>query len=519
METHPFDRLDPSRRDLLKGAVAASAAAGLGGCRVVPNLEPPPGDAPAIAMPSRVVLENARHGTREWLPTNTRVDPKTKYRCPWVEGYCSHTSVRGGKTIRFFVSTNPASRFHLDVFRMGYYQGNGARLMTTLGPFDGVVQPEPAIGPNRVRECSWEAAAELVIPADWPSGVYVGKLTEHRENLQSYVIFIVRDDRRADFAFQCSDTTWQAYNRWPDQFSLYDDGKEQWYWGPGVDVSFDRPYGKYCQILDQPLSIGTGDFFCWEYPLVFWLEQNGYDVTYVSNLDTHADAAGLLRAKGFLSVGHDEYYSIEMFDHLKAAIARGVSVAFLSGNTCCGRIDPRARGAANRVFGRIDHFGPADNAERKLFKAMDRLPHTSPNEASLVGARSTGQITGGADYVCSMPEHWLFAGTGMKLGEAIPGLVGWEWHGDPATDIPGLEVVSTGPTRNEKTGKVHGTYASTIYPGPRGNVVFNASSCWWADGLSEPPGYMRPSVYVTPRGPDARVQRITRNLLERMRGA
>ena len=67
---------------------------------------------------------------------------------------------------------------------------------------------------------------------------------------QSYVIFIVRDDRQADFIFQCSDTTWQAYNRWPSQFSLYDDGRNEWYWGNQVAVSFNRPYGKYCQILD-----------------------------------------------------------------------------------------------------------------------------------------------------------------------------------------------------------------------------------------------------------------------------
>ena len=101
----------------------------------------------------------------------------------------------------------------------------------------------------------------------------------------------------------------------------------------------------------------------------------------------------------------------------------------------------------------------------------------------------------------------------MSLGEGIPGLVGWEWHGDPAP-IPGLEIVAAGRTSN---GHGAGNFTATIYPGPRGNFVFNASSCWWADGLSEPPGYVRPSVYTTPCGPDARAQQITRNLLERIR--
>jgi hypothetical protein len=464
--------------------------------------------------------ENARPGTREWLLTKRRIEPATKYRCPWIEGYCSRTSVRAGETIEFFVSTNPPSPFTLDLFRMGYYGGAGGRLVKSLGPIPGVTQPDPPIGPKRVRECRWEPCASLTIPADWLSGVYLGKLTAEREGWQSYVIFIVRDDRRADFLFQCSDTTWQAYNRWPSQFALYDDGKETWYWGPNVDVSFDRPYGKYCQILDAPLSTGSGEWFLWEFPLAFWLEQHGYDVTYISNLDTHADRPGLLRAKGFLSVGHDEYYSIEMFENLRWAISQGLNVAFLSGNTCCGRIDPRpnSRGVPNRVFSRTDFYGPLDEAEIKRFPSMAKLPHQSPNSNLLVGAGNVAPVTGGADWACSLPNHWIFAGTGMKKGDAIPGLVGWEWHGNPAR-IPGLEVVSTGPTQDAPGKPNGGIYTATVYPGPRGNFVFNASSCWWADGLSEPPGYMRPSVYTTPRGPDSRAQRITANVLARMSAA
>jgi hypothetical protein len=102
----------------------------------------------------------------------------------------------------------------------------------------------------------------------------------------------------------------------------------------------------------------------------------------------------------------------------------------------------------------------------------------------------------------------------MKEGDGIPGLVGWEWHGDPA-NIPDLEVVAGGPTTN---GSVAGTYTATLYPGPKSNFVFNAATCWWADGLSEPPGYVRPAVHTRPKGPDPRAQRFTANLLDRFRG-
>ena len=120
---------------------------------------------------------------------------------------------------------------------------------------------------------------------------------------------------------------------------MYNDGKNNWYIGPDVRVSWDRPYGKCSKLsYDQPLSQGSGEFLMWEFPLAFWMEKEGYDVSYISNVDTHADAAGLMRAKGFLSVGHDEYWSREMYDNMLHAVANGLNAAFFSGDTCWGMI-------------------------------------------------------------------------------------------------------------------------------------------------------------------------------------
>jgi hypothetical protein len=495
-----------SRRDLLKGALGAGIAAGAG-CGL-------------IARRDVILEENLKPGTTDWILSNTRVDPETRYRCPWIEGYCSRTSLRAGETLEIMASTNPTSAFTIDLYRMGWYGGKGARHLGQWGPFKGIVQPDPPEGGERLRECLWEPALRLVIPADWPSGVYLGKLTEERERLQSYVIFIVRDDRPCDFLVQCSDTTWSAYNRWPSQYSLYDDGKKPWYWGPNVRVSFDRPYGKYCQISNWPLSQGSGEFLLWEFPLAFWMEQQGYDVSYVSNVDTHADAAGLLRAKGWISVGHDEYWSRAMFDNVRAAVAAGVNVAFLSSDTCLGliRFFDSGRGVPDRVFSRVGVFGDVDEAELKSFPEMARFQKCGLDEGALLGNRTVYPVMGVADWICSNEKHWIFEGTGMRNGEGIPGLVGWEWQGDPAK-IEGLEVVARGKVRSRGA---EGEYTATIYPGPKGNHVFSGSTIWWADGLSEPPGYKRPGNYgdqkVTLKGPDPRVRRITKNLLDRFRG-
>lgn len=497
---------NPDRRRFLKQLAATATVAG---CTTRPG-----STSTGSPTPNRIVVENARPGTLDWKLTKTGVDPSTKWRCPWIEGYCSHTSIRAGEELTLYVSTNPASAFRVEFYRLGYYGGTGGRKVHEIASLRGVVQPDPPIGSKRRRDCDWSPSATLRIPNDWLSGVYLGKLTAEQGGWQSYVVFIVRDDRRSDVLFQCSDHTWQAYNRWPTQFALYDDGKDSWYWGGNVEVSFNRPYGRYCQIFDAPLSQGSGEFLLWEFPIAFWLEQQGYDVTYISNRDTHQDAAGLRRSKLLLSVGHDEYWSIEMFRNVQAAVAAGVSVAFLSGDTCYGRIGlhPDGRGRPDRVFERTGVFGPPHGT--RDFVAINTLPHERPYGNELIGAHSTGVVTGGADWACVAPEHWVFEGTGMKRGDAVPGLVGWEWHGDPAP-IPGLEIVASGPTFDAPGKPNGGVFTATVYPGPRKNFVFNAATIWWGDGLSEPPGYIRPNVYTTPHGPDPRIQQITRNLLKR----
>ena len=200
----------------------------------------------------------------------------------------------------------------------------------------------------------------------------------------------------------------------------------------------------------------------------------------------------------------------------RRAIAGGLNVAFLSGNSVCGLVPllPASDGRPHRVITRLGLFGGIGD-EAEGFPDMKRLTRHGPSEADLIGARSAYPVTGGGDWTCRKPDHWLFAGTGMAAGESIPGLVGWEWHGDPAA-IPGLEVVASGPTTN---GTVTGAFTATVYPGPKGNAVFNAATCWWADGLAEPPGYVRPAVYSRPPQGlrSLQVQRITANLLDRFR--
>ena len=460
--------------------------------------------------------ENLKPGTSDWQTTNVRPSAGKGFRSEVMEGYCRQQSYSAGQTLQVCVSANPARPFALDLYRMGYYGGTGARLMTSLGPFAGVVQPPPVAGARRLQECRWQPSVEFKLPADWPSGVYLGKLStvpasRHEHAWQSYVIFVLRDQRKAGIVFQVSDNTWAAYNRWPDSFSLYTDPRHSW--APDVAVSFDRPYGKYAQIFtEHALSVGSGEFLLWEFPLCYWLEQHGYDVTYTSNSDMLTTSA-FTRGRIFLSVGHDEYWDPRQYDAALASVQAGVTHLYLSGNSVMGvtPLQHSSDGRPARVLSRDGVYGGIYGDLGEFLK----LPFQTegPKANRLMGAHSVYPFNGGGDWICTKPRHWMFEGTGMKAGDRVPGLVGWEFHGDPA-DIAGLEVVAEGDALSGGVKPSHWT--ATIYPGPRRNFVFNAATIWWSQALASPPGHILPwSHFVRPHGVDRRVQRITANLLRR----
>jgi len=484
--------------------------------RTLQSADPAPLDA---RRPSAVIVaENQKSGATDWQLTRVRVDSE-KYRSPWIEGYCSRQSVKAGESIDIMVSTDPPSTFRIEIFRMGYYGGRGARLMKSVGPLEGIPQPVPQPGDKDLHECRWQPSTTLKIPEDWVSGVYLGRLTTlpgpDAPYWQSYVIFVVTDDRPADILFQCSDNTWQAYNQWPSHYSVYTHPKGNQ--GPWADVSFDRPYGREAQfdaVVNDPLTVGAGEFLPLEFPLAYWLEQHGYDVAYCCNSDMLTPDRGL-KCKSFISVGHDEYWDIRQYESVQKLRDAGVDLLFLSGNTICWVTPMRAGfdGRPNRIMFRGGPYG-AEN-EYAIGRERDNgpFPFRGPDEGLLMGARNIEPVNGGGDWVINRPEHWMFEGTGVKAGDSIPGLIGWEYHGDPP-DLPGLEVVAGGTAW--QGGVNPQQWTATIFPGPKENFVFNASTIFWAQGLSSPPGHTLPwSHWSRPHGPDDRVQRITANLLHR----
>jgi hypothetical protein len=253
---------------------------------------------------------------------------------------------------------------------------------------------------------------------------------------------------------------------------------------------------------------------------VRFLEANGYDVSYSTDVDTDRRGAEILEHKAFLSVGHDEYWSWAMRQHVEQARDRGVHLAFLGADVCYWQIrfEPNAQGTQDRtIVGYKEAAGDLDPL------AIDRQPQnnqlitgrwrdrpTARPEERLVGVMYAADPVD-SDIIVGNADHWVFASTGLRNGDALRGLLGYEvdaiYGGGPAT----LERLAHSPFVDPgKAGAIR--YADmTIYAAPGGALVFAAGSIQWSWGLDD---YNAPGWH-TPRA-SAAAQQITRNVLDRM---
>src|SRR5688572_4439052 len=246
---------------------------------------------------------------------------------PTIQGFATDISVDQGQTVSFKVST-PANAYRLDIYRLGYYGGLGARRVATVLPSASLPQNQPACvsePSTGLVDCgNWGVSASWTVPSDAVSGVYLAKAIRTDTGGASHIVFIVRDDdAQSDVLFQASDATWHAYNSYGGN-SFYTGAPA----GRAYKVSYNRPFN------NRGLGGGVRESFLFssEYPMIRWLEANGYNVSYSTNVDTQRRGAEILEHDVFLSVGHDEYWSAQQRTAVENARGSGVNLAFFSAN-------------------------------------------------------------------------------------------------------------------------------------------------------------------------------------------
>lgn len=484
--------------------------------------------------------ENLKPGTPDWQITNLKrdfewrwQDPLQQDLYPEIEGYASLTSVNRGGTIKFYVNT-PESNFNVAIYRVGWYGGVGGRQVWPSGggstTLPGRKQTIPVEQPWGLVECNWIESFSLTIPGsadktDWASGMYLVKLTAGTSGKQSYIPFVVRDDTsQSTYLFQSSVTTSQAYNPWGGK-SLYNHNSKN---GQAAKVSFNRPYAhEHTQPANYPYithgtRFGAGLLFEWEINLLRFMEREGYDVSYVTNLDLHESPNIIRSHRSFLSVGHDEYWTYQMKSAKHAAQSSGIHLGFFGANQAYWqvRLDPSSSGQPNRTMltykegakWNDPYATDSDPANDKYITARFRdlryqpfnvIDSIAQPENGLIGVMYHGDPADGSIVVAD-PSHWVYAGTGVSAGSSFPRLMGYETDAmaDNGYSPQGIRKLADSP---DPWGGSH----ATIFTSPSGAVTFATGSMQWNWGLD---GYANqcgdPCVNPT-------VQQVTRNVFAR----
>lgn len=435
--------------------------------------------------PNPTVVENRRIGAPDFYlggeGVGCHVRSGAENTCV-LEAYANRTSVGIGETIAFHVSgqdgAGAAVPYGVQIFRLGFYDGDGAALLATLdvnSPATKRSMPHPSADTGIVR-AGWPVSFQSTVGGEgWldpqpHSGQYVAKLTASagpEAGYATFVPFVVRPqpNAHAEVLVVVPDLTWQAYNKWgganfygtarcpgtvsgestPDDPS--DDCPECCerignLMHPAVAVSFDRPYGSTTRSRGMP---GTAHLSYWEYWTILWLEREGYNVAYASGLDVHdpvlGDPAGLAeRFKILASIGHDEYWTRGLRDHFEQARAEGAHLMFLSANTSAWQIrledngrtlvgykyvyfrDPLFSTDDPDTTGPYRAFNPADVCalDPTLFPPCD-APAARLNrpEATLTGLLASDLTWpwGTAHVPPNLWDHWSMEGLGLSDGD------------------------------------------------------------------------------------------------------
>jgi hypothetical protein len=383
-------------------------------------------DAPIPQNP--IQLENSQPGTTAWQ-ARTGGD---------IAVYGTQITAAPGDEVDFHVST--ANRYRLVVYRLGWYNGDGARRMACLPSCDadekGTSQPRPGDPPAEPTDppirANWPVTDVLRTGTDWTSGYYLAEavLTNGpNPGLVATTYFVLHPPANAvgsAILAQVPVNTWEAYNHWGGK-SLYDSLGPRMY-----RVSFQRPFDDQAQ---SPLW--------WEIQDVRFLEREGYDVSYQTDLDTDRDPASLLRHRLVMVVGHDEYWTSAMRNAFDSAMAQGTNLAFMGANEGYWHVEYQDGGQT--LFGYKSLYDPNPVLAQKtaLWRQIGRP------DCELTGVATISVTTAPRSLDYTVPpggarDTW-FDNTGFEAGDTVPSVVGREHDvlnpSPMSCEHPGLTVL------------------------------------------------------------------------------
>jgi hypothetical protein len=456
-----------SRRAFL-GLAAAGAAGAVSGCS--DSVRPGAATARSWRNP---VPENKLPGASDWVIRHLGAEHE-------IEGYTGKASVLPGEPIPLFVSTTARS-FTVTAYRLGWYQGHGARQLWKSKTVRGGGAQRTATVSDATSMVSADWDLRLTLPTDdWPAGAYLLKLSAESGG-QRYVPVTVRSPSCAGkVVLKACVQTWQAYNMWGG-YDLYK-GPNGAYADRSLVVSLDRPYGSNG-------DNGANMFLTYERNVVKLAEylttKQGLDLAYVTSMDIHADPHLLDGASALISLGHDEYWTPAERAHVTAARDKGVNLAFLGANALFRRtrLEASPVGEARQVvcYKTAYHADPVYAKDPTEVTSDWREAPNSDPESTLIGTVYEGYPVD-APFVVSSASSWVYRGTGVPDGTRFPHLVGVEYDRvDPAYPLQRpIEVLSHSPLT---CNGVASFGDSAYYTHSSGAGVYNSGTMRWVEAI------------------------------------
>jgi hypothetical protein len=442
-----------------------------------------------------IARENMQQGSTDWQIPDGRV-ARTE-----IQAYVDARSIAPGKQLTFYVSTRDAgTHYNLAIYRLGWYQGTGARLMTVVPALTGQAQGYYDDDNSKLINCRtcyvdtqtgliearWQPSYKLTIPSDWISGLYLAKFTD-AQGYQTYTSFDVLGNPTSAYVAVTADTTYAAYNNWGGR-GLYDYNSIEK--KPAVKVSFLRP---------STQGNGADQALMFEANAVRWMERNGYDLSYISSVDLHTHPEWLLKHKAYIALGHDEYWSKEMRNGVEAARDHGVGLAFLESDDSYWQIrfEPSSTGSPNQTVVGYKVLTDQHDLNRDPLYGKDnsrvttqwRDPVVNRPENALVGimfSDLTHKQKGYAWKFATSTHSDLLRDVNLEQGKAYGcGLVGYEWDKvfNNGSTPRGLQILATSPTITDD-GKQDSSN-TTYYIAPSKAMVFATGSIYWTSALDE----------------------------------
>ena len=486
---------------VVAGAVALVGTALAPAANATPAAPALAAAGPCDAGSSPVVCENSKEGT------DASVWDIDGAGDPTIQGFSTDISVNVGSTVNFKIDTD-APNYSIAIYRTGWYDGDGARKIADVTPLSQpqAAQPQCISDPaTEIYDCgTWSISAKWNVPATAVSGVYVARLSRADTGGASHITFIVRNDAsQSDVVFQTSDPTWHAYNTYggSDFYQGADNGR-------AYKLSYNRPFAT------RGDNNGRDFYFANEYPLVRFLEKHGYDVSYISGVDTDRSGDSLLNHKVFLSVGHDEYWSAGQRQNIEAARDAGVNMQFLSGNEAYWhtRWEPSTDASATPYRTLVSYkdtwSGEKIDDSHPTWTGTWRDPRFASTANG--GGLPENAVTGTAykanddDLAITVTKAQgklrLWRGTGLSTmtgaSQALaPHTIGYESNEDFDNGFRPSGLVRMSHTEGYTTqilqdyGRVVApgitTHNITLYREPGGGLVFSAGTIQWTWGLDQ----------------------------------